>query len=450
VRPASRRKFLSISTALALQPAIERRECVVCAVQHHGIERALFWFIEENYSDGPTINKLVGSQGLCVNHIRPLLAPGNHSQVNFVCEVLTGYNWRLASEALRRAQAHCRTSLARLLAGRRGIGRPFVPRSDCPFCLHLQDWESWVLRDLVDFAGDPEVAAASKYTCLPHVLMLIPHTSSDAALALAEAVRGRSSAIRAGDGCESTPAAEFLLGRYPRATRSTFLPAMVAELLTDARPPANAVSMEPGRSEAIADPPDWDRLDWAECILCQAVRAADASRVEGEACGFCRPHARVLLAQAPIATVQQFVEWAPRAVEERLSQRPHRRMTNIVKDTSCPACRRRAHSIAGVLTALQRADPARLAKARFCLPHLPLVLDRVSPEAAVTILRAERDLLRSLHAELEEFSRKLDYRYQHEPLGSEVTAWLRAADILTGSYPPDMGCDTGVKVRQEA
>jgi hypothetical protein len=437
--PPAQQKCLSLSTALALRRAIERRQCVVCAVQQRGFDRALFWFLEESYSEGPTINKLVESQGLCVNHTQLLLAPENHWQVNFICEVLTGYNWRLAGEALERAKAYRRTGFARFLIGRGSIGRAFIPRTDCPFCTYLRDWERWALRDLADFSDDPEVAAVSQYTCVPHVLMLIPLTSGRLALSLAEALHRYLQAIRAGDGFKPAQTAEFFLARYPRARRSAFLPAMRTELLTDARTLANAVSLRPQPHELAADRPDWDRLHWAECLLCQAVSAAEASRLEGEAYAFCRPHAAMLLAKAPGAATQQLMEWASLAIEQRLAQQPHRWRANIVKETTCPACRQRSENIAGVLAIVEKAAPDRLAQTRFCLPHLPLVLERVPPEAAVVILRAECDLLSCLHAELKEFFRKSDYRFQHEALGSEQTAWLRAADILAGSYAADIG-----------
>jgi hypothetical protein len=425
---------------------MERQQCLVCAVQQRDFDRALFWFLEESYSEGPMINKLVDSQGLCVNHTRLLLVPENHWQVNFVCDILTGYNSRLATEAIEWTEARRRAGPARFLAARRGIGRAFVPRTDCPFCIRLRGSETWALTDVVDFAGDPEVAAASKYTCLPHVLMLIPLTSRWRALSLAEAVHRRLEAIRVGVDCEPTQAAEFFLGRYPRTTRSIFLPAMATELLTDARPRANAVSMKPWPDEVMAVPPDWDQLDWAECVLCQAVHAADASGVDGEAQSFCRPHARALLAQAPIATTQQLVEWVPRALEQRLAQRSRRRTANIIRETTCPACRRRWVYMASALATVEKADPSRLGEARFCIPHLPLVLERLSPEAAVTVLTAERDLLWSLHAELGEFFRKSDYRFQHEPRGSEQSAWLRAAAVLMGSSPADVGVKSELKL----
>jgi hypothetical protein len=441
--PPAQRKSLSISTALALQLAIERRQCLVCAVQQRGFDRAVFWFLEESYSEGPTISKLVESQGFCVNHMRLLLAPENHWQVNFVGEVLTGYNWRLASEALEWAEARRGSGLARFLTGRRSIGGVFVPRTDCPFCVQLRSWERWTLTDIVDFGDHPEVAAASKYTCLPHVLMLIPRTSGELALSLAEAVGRRLRAIRTGDGCEPKQVAEFFLARYPRATRSAFLPAMATELLAAARPPANAISINPWPEDMTAVSTDWDQLDWAECVLCQAVRAAAGSSAEAEAQSFCRPHAKVLLAQAPIAATEQLVEWALRAVEQRLTQPRRRQRTNIVRDTVCPACRRRLGYVASALAAVQKAAPDRLGEAKFCIPHLPLVLEEVSPEGAAAVLRAESDLLRNLHAELAEFFRKSDYRFQHEPLGSEQSAWLRAAAILMGTSPADVGMKQG-------
>ncbi len=437
--PPAQRKFLSISTALALESAIERRQCLVCAVQQRGLDRALFWFLEESYSDGPTISKLVDSQGLCINHTRLLLAPENQWQVSFVCEVLTGYNWHLAGEALERAKTYRRIGFARFLIGWASIRRAFIPRTDCPFCRYLCDWERWTLRDLAGFSDDPEVAAVGQYTCVPHVLMLIPLASGRFAVSLAEALHRHLEAIRAGDGLKPPQAAEFFLACYPRATRSAFLPAMSRELLADARTLADAVSMRPQPHQLAADPPDWDRLHLAECLLCQAVRAAEASRLEGEAYAFCRPHAAVLLADAPGAGTQQLMEWAPRAIEQRLVQQPRRWRANIVKETTCPACQQRSENIGSVLAIVEKAAPDRLAQTRFCLPHLPLVLQRVPPEAAVVILRGECDLLSCLHAELKEFFRKSDYRFQHEPRGSEQTAWLRAADILAGSYPADIG-----------
>jgi hypothetical protein len=43
----------------------------------------------------------------------------------------------------------------------------------------------------------------------------------------------------------------------------------------------------------------------------------------------------------------------------------------------------------------------------------------------------------SLIAELSEFVRKNDYRFQHEPVGREGSAWLRAVDAVSGQTDLD-------------
>lgn len=429
-----KRRSLSISTQFALETALERQACLVCAVQERDFGRALFWFLEETYSEGPSITRFVDSQGLCVNHTRLLIRPENHWQMSFVAEILTGYNERLASAALERAGSRQRITLPRLF--RPGnLGRAFVPLTDCPFCFYLRGCERWALADLVDFADDPEVAAASRYTCLPHVLMAIPLASAGFALSLASEARRRLDAA-GGESREPLSPARFFLGRYPRTTRSGFMPAMEAELLTDARPLANSTWFPVG-AHAL---PDFEP-QWRDCPLCWATHLAEASLPQAEAHAFCRPHAAVLLTSLPRAP-SQLAEWAKGALELRLAQRPRRRLGRIVKDTSCPACRQRAALVGAALAAIEDAAPERLGEVWFCIPHLPLVLERVTPAAAAAILRTERDLLGRLHWELGEYFRKSDYRFHHEPRGREQSAWLRAADVLAGSYPADFGYES--------
>ena len=93
--------------------------------------------------------------------------------------------------------------------------------------------------------------------------------------------------------------------------------------------------------------------------------------------------------------------------------------------------------MASALSVLEKAPAKRLSRVRFCIPHLPLVLERVSPEVAIAILESQRSTFRCLHAELSEFFRKAEYRFRDEPRGSEQTAWLRAADTLAGYWLSD-------------
>ncbi|MBN1920116.1 MAG: hypothetical protein JW892_02630, partial [Anaerolineae bacterium] len=68
-----------------------------------------------------------------------------------------------------------------------------------------------------------------------------------------------------------------------------------------------------------------------------------------------------------------------------------------------------------------------------CLPHLRLTLQASGPAAGYrALLTAQREAWSALMAELDEFIRKNDYRFQHEPMGDERDAWLRALDALVG------------------
>jgi len=428
---SQRRKSLSISTRFALEAALERHACLVCTVQERDFERALFWFLEETYSEGPSIDRFVRSQGLCVNHTRLLLRPENNWQMSFVAEILTDYNERAASEALKRAESLRHNALARLFRPR-DLGQAFVPRIDCPFCAYLRGSECWALADLTDFADDPEVAAASRYTCLPHVLMAIPMASAAFGASLAGEARRRLDAIGV-DSQDPLPPIRFLLGRYWRTTRSAFLPAMGDELLTGARPPANSFWLQPAVREDTGFGPDW-----RDCVLCQATRLADANLPPAEVHAYCRPHAGMFLRSSP-ESFEQLARWAVSALDLCLAHGKTQRPGRVVKDSSCPGCLQRAALTGVALATVANAPTERLREAWFCVPHLPLVLERTAREAAVVILRKERELLGRLHWELREYFRKSDYRFHDEPRGSEQTAWLRAADVLAGSYPADFG-----------
>ncbi len=105
----------------------------------------------------------------------------------------------------------------------------------------------------------------------------------------------------------------------------------------------------------------------------------------------------------------------------------------------CPACK------LGLETAERFADlllkdvaepevQAALAKCGgLCLPHLRLTLARPGAGRGYRdLVAAQRQAWEALMAELDEFIRKNDYRFQHEPVGEEGDSWLRALDAITG------------------
>lgn len=68
-----------------------------------------------------------------------------------------------------------------------------------------------------------------------------------------------------------------------------------------------------------------------------------------------------------------------------------------------------------------------------CLPHIArLILAGGTHRHLSAVLAAQQACLQTLHDELREFIRKQDYRFAHEPYGSEADAWRRAVTLLSG------------------
>lgn len=75
-----------------------------------------------------------------------------------------------------------------------------------------------------------------------------------------------------------------------------------------------------------------------------------------------------------------------------------------------------------------------------CVPHLRLAL-RCAPDSAThTALRVRQGVIwQRLLDELDEFIRKQDHRFRHEPSGGEADSWRRAIDLVSGQPECDGG-----------
>jgi hypothetical protein len=420
------------SIAILLEPAAKRGECFICAVQNRDFDRHLFWFLQENYNAGPVINSLLSSQGLCIHHMQALRERHAQWQVTFFGELLMDYNRRLAEKALKRVRSAQQRSLAGILRPARRLGDIFVPQKDCPFCSLLRESEQFALAALTDSPDDGGLETVWQNVCLSHALILAPLISTDVALSIGDSLRRRLDALPTRHNLAASDIAAFFLGSYPRTTRAAFLPSIEAELLADARAPFSSALLA-----EVASSPASDRADWTGCPVCRALQAAGGLALEAEVQEYCRADIAALLQTSASEVVAQLVQWARRAIEQRLAHPPHRKKPKLVRTTTCPACLRRSQHMASALSVLEKAPAKRLSRVRFCIPHLPLVLERVSPEVAIAILESQRSTFRCLHAELSEFFRKAEYRFRDEPRGSEQTAWLRAADTLAGYWLSD-------------
>jgi hypothetical protein len=419
------------SIALLLEPAAKRGECFVCAVQKRDFDRHLFWFLQENYNSGPTINSLLSSQGLCIHHMQALRERRAQWQVTFFGELLMDYNRRLAEKALKQVRSAQRKSLAGILRPARRLGEVFAPSADCPFCAFLRESEQFVLAALADSGSDAGLDTVWQNVCLPHALMLAPLLPTEVALSMGDSLRRRLDAVSTRHNLAASDIAAFFLSSFPRTTRAAFLPSIEAELLADARAPFS-LALPTG----VASSPASGKVDWTGCPVCGALQAAGGTALEAEVREYCRADIAALLDTSTSEVVAQLVQWARRAIERRLAHPPHRKKPKLVRTTTCPACLRRSQHMASALSVLEKASAKRFTQVRFCIPHLPLVLERVSLEVEEAVLESQRTTFRRLHDELAEFFRKADYRFRDEPRGSEQTAWLRAADTLAGSWLP--------------
>ena len=193
----------------------------------------------------------------------------------------------------------------------------------------------------------------------------------------------------------------------------------------------------------------------------------DAPELRAELCnsmGYCRDHAWSLseVERGNILTValmyQDILEReAGKALDE--IRRP-KRNGNLVRrffksgnaggdstqplspQAECPACALgrdvETNALESLLKALDKQD-AEIQKALndsdgICFPHLKRALEISTNQNALEILiHNAQAKLAKIQNELKEFSRKHDYRFQHEPIGDEKYSWKRAINFIVGS-----------------
>jgi hypothetical protein len=115
-------------------------------------------------------------------------------------------------------------------------------------------------------------------------------------------------------------------------------------------------------------------------------------------------------------------------------------LQKLEPQATCPACVNVAylkkHLIKSFSQNLQQLDAPYRQSDGLCLPHFKdLLAETGSPPTAQTLLQAQMHIWNRLDAELTEFIRKNDYRFQHEGFGAEKDAWIRAVEALGGTLP---------------
>ncbi len=114
---------------------------------------------------------------------------------------------------------------------------------------------------------------------------------------------------------------------------------------------------------------------------------------------------------------------------------------NLFAVEPCPACVRKKEmaglAITAVVETLAEKDVRMTAAMHktdgFCFPHLRVALDTAPNEATFQLLvQTHQAKLAALIAELDEFIRKNDYRFQHEGFDAEADSWRRALSLMVG------------------
>jgi hypothetical protein len=134
---------------------------------------------------------------------------------------------------------------------------------------------------------------------------------------------------------------------------------------------------------------------------------------------------------------QSPIDWLQAALDTRQSQREG----YLLPVAPCPAClhaRQAEQNYASTLLANWDDDKLQAAFRRspgLCVPHLRLTLgSAVDSEKFEAIKTIQLKKWQALISELDEFIRKQDYRFSHEPKGSERNSWSRAIDLVSGLW----------------
>ncbi|HEX9667073.1 MAG TPA: DUF6062 family protein [Thermodesulfobacteriota bacterium] len=105
----------------------------------------------------------------------------------------------------------------------------------------------------------------------------------------------------------------------------------------------------------------------------------------------------------------------------------------------CPICdtvsKRSSIWIENLLTDLKEEEMKELYLNSYglCMNHFNQALETACHETAKILIQKQAEMLEELNRDLEEYSRKRDYRFSHEPKGEEQKAWVRAIKFFVGN-----------------
>jgi hypothetical protein len=200
---------------------------------------------------------------------------------------------------------------------------------------------------------------------------------------------------------------------------------------------------------------------YVETLLDNAVTDVDQRDTWRRAKGFCHGHAwmatsvpqasgslAILYADVlrheieRLATLRASLlpaRWQPWLPRHRLGKRVRHWLNVWQQRHTCPACRL-WHEQEQLCLAVLLDDwyeptlqAAFTQSSGVCVLHIArLIAHGTTHQHLPAFLAAQQEHLQALQAELQEFIRKLDYRFAREPYGSEADAWQRVLALFVG------------------
>jgi hypothetical protein len=436
--------------------ALQQEGCPICRLGVRAVSRQLDVLSYEGVNDPGSRAELRRARGFCHGHAW-----------QFANEVHDGLGTAIIYRDVLGALLPLlrpRSPATSHDGGRAGaLDRRLLPQAECPACRTLAGASRRYLETLLAHLSDADVRRryrASHGLCRPHLTMALPHARDRLGLDLLtgtfrqrlETLPGRTASAEIGPAL-----VEALVGKPLGVPRT--MPFPEAAQAPQHLPPVD-LQPDPGPG----------------CLVCGAVRtevdrwlvatlAATGGLAEGEPLvDLCGAHAWRLVGLAPWSETGPAWQRVARTLLHRLAQ-PHdiqppeqgvwnelgtllgiRRPSSAgealaarIAQGRCPACVAEGAAAAGavkqVLGTVTGSDGALEAihGVPLCRPHLALALSLAPDETAEwRLIRSALARWQALHAELSEYIRKQDYRFRHEPYGTEVDAPWRAIAEMAG------------------
>ncbi len=148
---------------------LKKPGCFICLEAETNLRRYYFWFLEEQYANVPTMERLQRAHGFCLRHTRHLLEQRTPDRISYVM----GYVLRHCADWLRSVQTAESAEHHGSRANRRPASRPFHPAVGCPACEEEQGSSQLFAQVIVGCLGDAEIVRAFRHSdglCFPHFL----------------------------------------------------------------------------------------------------------------------------------------------------------------------------------------------------------------------------------------------------------------------------------------